>query len=165
MRYRMLGKAGFEVSVLGYGAWGIGGDWWKDCTDDEALASMNLAIDQGVNFIDTAMGYGDGHSERLIGQVLRDRPERVYAATKVRPMNYNFAPKAGDSFSEAFSKEWIIENTEKSLENLGLEQLDLQMLHVWLDEWADCEEWQDAVIQLKEQGKIRSFGLSLVFPL
>lgn len=165
MRYRRLGKAGFEVSELGYGAWGIGLDWWKGSTDKDALRSMNLAIDMGVNFIDTAMGYGNGHSERLIGQVLKDRSERVYVATKVRPMNYNFGPKPGDSFAEAFSREWIIENTELSLKNLGLEQLDVQMLHVWIDEWASYEEWQEAVVRLKEQGKIRSFGLSLVFPL
>ena len=165
MQYRKLGKAGIEVSVIGYGAWGIGGDWWKDSTDDDALSSMHESVDLGVNFIDTAMGYGDGHSERLIGQVLADRSERVYVATKVRPMNYNFSPKAGDSFAEAFSKEWIIDNTEQSLKNLGQEQLDLQMLHVWLDEWADMEEWQEAVVRLKEQGKVASFGLSLVFPL
>ena len=165
MQYRMLGKAGIEVSVIGYGAWGIGGDWWKDSTDEDALSSMNQAIDLGVTFIDTAMGYGDGHSEQLIGQVLRQRSERVYVATKVRPMNYNFSPKSGDSFAEAYTKEWIVDNTEQSLRNLGQEQLDLQMLHVWLDEWADHDEWKDAVVQLKEQGKVRSFGLSLVFPL
>jgi aryl-alcohol dehydrogenase-like predicted oxidoreductase len=165
MRYRKLGKTGFEVSEIGYGAWGIGLDWWKGSTDEDALKSMNLAIDMGVTFIDTAMGYGDGHSERLIGEVLKSRSERVYVATKVRPMNYNFGPKPGDSFAEAYSKEWIIENTEKSLKNLGKEQLDIQMLHVWLDEWADYDEWKEAVVQLKEQGKVHSFGLSAVFPL
>jgi aryl-alcohol dehydrogenase-like predicted oxidoreductase len=165
VQYRKLGKAGFEVSEIGYGAWGIGLDWWKGSTDEDAVNSMNLAIDLGVNFIDTAMGYGDGHSERLIGQVLSSRTEPVYVATKVRPMNYNFSPKPGDSFQEAFSKEWIIENTERSLKNLGQEQLDVQMLHVWLDEWADHDEWKEAVARLKEQGKVRSFGLSLVFPL
>ena len=165
MRYRKLGKTGFEISEIGYGAWGIGADWWKGCSDQECVDALSLAIDLGVTFIDTAMGYGDGHSERLIGQALRERPERVYVATKIRPMNFNFAPKPGDSFEEAYSKEWIIECTERSLKNLGQEQLDLQMLHVWLDEWAEREAWQEAVIQLKEQGKIKDFGLSLVFPL
>lgn len=165
MRYRKLGKAGFEVSEIGYGAWGIGLDWWKGSTDEDALNSMNLAIDLGVNFIDTAMGYGDGHSERLIGQVLKSRSEQVYVATKIRPMNYNFCPCPGDSFKEAFTKEWIIENSEQSLKNLGQERLDVQMLHVWTDEWADHDEWKEAVVRLKEQGKVRSFGLSLVCPL
>lgn len=165
MRYRILGKTGSEVSEIGYGAWGIGADWWKGCSDQECLAALGLAIDSGVTFIDTAMGYGDGHSERLIGQVLRERSEQVYVATKIRPMNFNFSPKPGDSFEEAFSKDWIVSSTERSLKNLGQERLDMQMLHVWLDEWAEREEWQEAVIQLKEQGKIKDFGLSLVFPL
>jgi len=165
MRYRTLGKTGFQVSEIGYGAWGIGADWWKGCSDQECVDALCLAIESGVTFIDTAMGYGDGHSEHLIGQVLRGRSQRVYVATKIRPMNFNFAPKPGDSFEEAYSKKWIIECTERSLRNLGQEQIDLQMLHVWLDEWAEREEWQEAVIQLKEQGKIKAFGLSLVFPL
>jgi aryl-alcohol dehydrogenase-like predicted oxidoreductase len=165
MRYRKLGKTGFEVSEVGYGAWGIGADWWKGSSDEEALAALNLAIDLGVNFVDTAMGYGDGHSERLIGQVVRSRPERVYVATKIRPMNFNFAPRPGDRLDEAYSQAWIVECTERSLKNLGQEQLDMQMLHVWLDEWAVHDEWQAAITRLKEQGKIASFGLSLVFPL
>ncbi|HSR30056.1 MAG TPA: aldo/keto reductase [Anaerolineae bacterium] len=165
MHYRTLGKAGFQVSEIGYGAWGIGADWWKGCSDEECLDALDLAIDLGVTFIDTAMGYGDGHSERLIGKVLRERQEPVRIATKIRPMNFNFAPKPGDSFEEAYTKEWIIECTEQSLANLGQEQLDMQMLHVWLDEWADREEWKEAISRLKEQGKVRAFGLSLVFPL
>jgi aryl-alcohol dehydrogenase-like predicted oxidoreductase len=165
VRYRKLGKAGFEVSEIAYGAWGIGGDWWKGSTDADALASMHLSIDLGVTFIDTALGYGEGHSEQLIGQVLRDRSERVYVATKVRPMNYNFSPKPGDSFGEAYSREWIMECTHQSLKNLGQEQIDLQMLHVWMDEWADRDEWKEAVVRLREQGKVNAFGLSLVFPL
>jgi aryl-alcohol dehydrogenase-like predicted oxidoreductase len=165
MRYRKLGRTGFEVSEIAFGAWGIGADWWKGSTDEEGIAALNLAIDLGVNIIDTAMGYGAGHSERLIGEVVHKRAERIYVGTKIRPMNYNFSPKPGDSFAEAFSKEWIIECTEQSLKNLKQEQIDLQMLHVWLDEWAAYDEWQEAVRQLKEQGKIASFGLSLVFPL
>lgn len=165
MRYRKLGRAGLEVSEIGYGAWGIGGDWWKDGTDEQAIASLNLAIDLGVNFIDTAQGYGNGHSERLIGQVARNRSERVYVATKIRPQNFNFVPQPGDPFDEAYSKDWIVGSTEQSLTNLGQEQIDLQMLHVWMDEWADRDEWKEAIVHLKEQGKINAFGLSLVFPL
>ena len=164
MRYRMLGKTGFEVSEVGFGAWGIGGDWWKGSSDDEALAALGQAIDLGVTFVDTAMGYGAGHSERLIGRALRGRSERVHVGTKVRPMNYNFSPKPGDSFTEAFSAQWIIDSTEQSLQNLDQETLDMQMMHVWLDEWAAFDGWKEAVVRLKEQGKIRAFGLSLVFP-
>jgi aryl-alcohol dehydrogenase-like predicted oxidoreductase len=165
MRYRKLGKTGFEVSEIGFGAWGIGCDWWKGGTDEEALESLSLAIDVGVSFVDTAMGYGGGHSEQLIGQVTCRRPDQVRVATKIGPRNYNFGPKPGDSFQEAYSKEYIIECTERSLKNLCRERIDLQMFHVWLDEWADRDDWQEAVVRLKEQGKIGSFGLSLVFPL
>jgi aryl-alcohol dehydrogenase-like predicted oxidoreductase len=165
MHYRTLGKAGFEVSEVGFGAWGIGGDWWKGSSDDEALAALSQAVDLGVTFVDTAMGYGAGHSERLIGQALQGHTGTVHVGTKVRPMNYNFSPKPGDSFAEAFSREWIVDSTEQSLRNLGLDTLDLQMLHVWLDEWAAFDEWKEAVVRLKEQGEVRAFGLSLVFPL
>ena len=164
MRYRILGRTGFRVSEIGYGAWGIAGDWWKGGTDEEALTSLNLAIDLGVNFIDTALGYGEGHSERLIGQVVRSRSERVYVATKIPPKNFIFPAKPGTPLEEAFPKDWIIECTEKSLRNLGLERIDLQQFHVWLDEWADNDEWKEAVTKLKEQGKIAAFGLSLNFP-
>lgn len=165
MKYRRLGKAGFDVSEIGYGGWGIGGDWWKGSSDQDALDAINLAIDLGINFIDTALGYGDGHSERLIGQVLAARSEEVYVGTKIPPENFNFTPGPGDAVDEAFPAQWIIESTEKSLTNLGVEQLDLQLFHVWLDEWADRDEWKETVGKLKQEGKIRAFGLSLVFPL
>lgn len=165
MKYRRLGKAGFDVSEVGYGGWCIGGDWWKGSTDQDALDSISLGIDLGVTFIDTALGYGDGHSERLIGQALSGRSERVRVGTKIPPKNFNFTPGPGDTMEEAFPSDWITECTERSLQNLGVEQIDLQMLHVWLDEWADRDEWKEAVEKLKLQGKIRAFGLSLVFPL
>ena len=165
MKYRKLGKAGFRVSEVGYGGWCIGGDWWKGSCDQDAFDSINMALDLGVTFIDTALGYGDGHSERLIGQVLADRPEDVRVGTKIRPQNFNFGPSPGDPINEAFPVEWITECTETSLKNLGVEQLDLQMFHVWLDEWAEQDEWKEAVVKLKDQGKIKAFGLSLVFPL
>jgi aryl-alcohol dehydrogenase-like predicted oxidoreductase len=165
MQYRKLGKAGFEISEIGYGGWAIGGDWWKGSTDQDALDSINLAVDLGVNFIDTALGYGDGHSEQLIGQVLASRSEEVHVGTKIPPQNFNFTPAPGDAIEEVFPADWIIKSTEKSLKNLGVERLDLQMFHVWLDEWAEQDEWKKAVTKLKEQGKIRAFGASLVFPL
>ncbi|MCL4458835.1 MAG: aldo/keto reductase [Chloroflexi bacterium] len=165
MRYRMLGKTGFKVSEIGYGAWGIAGDWWKGSTDEEAVCALNLALDHGVNFIDTALGYGDGHSEHLVSQVVRGRSERVYVATKMPPKNYGFPAKPGTPLKEAFPEEWIIKCTEDSLKNLNLERIDLQQFHVWLDEWADNEEWKEAVTRLKEQGKIAAVGLSLNFPL
>jgi aryl-alcohol dehydrogenase-like predicted oxidoreductase len=165
MKYRKLGKAGFEVSEIGYGGWCIGGDWWKGSCDEDALASIDTALDLGVTFIDTAFGYGDGHSERLIGQALAGRSEEVHVGTKIPPKNFNFGPGPGDSMEGVFPSDWIVECTENSLKNLGLEQLDLQMFHVWLDEWAERDEWKETVMKLKDEGKIKAFGLSLVFPL
>ena len=89
MQNRKLGKTGIEVSEIGFGAWGIGGHLWQDSKDDESIQALHRAIDLGVNFIDTAIAYGEGHSERLISQVLKShRDKRIFVATKVNPKNY-----------------------------------------------------------------------------
>jgi len=85
MRYRKLGKTDFQVSDIGYGAWGIGGKQWLGGEDKESLAALHRAIELGVNLIDTALAYGDGHSEQLVGQVVRETDQRIYVATKVPP--------------------------------------------------------------------------------
>jgi aryl-alcohol dehydrogenase-like predicted oxidoreductase len=165
MRYRKLGKTGFEVSEISFGAWGIGGDWWQGAVDEESLQSMRTALELGVNFIDTAPNYGLGHSEKLVGQAIRGWRDQVYVATKVNPKNFTWPAAPGTPLEEVFPKDWIVESTEKSLKNLGLECIDLQQFHVWLDEWAAQDEWKEAVVQLKEQGKVAAFGLSLNYPL
>jgi aryl-alcohol dehydrogenase-like predicted oxidoreductase len=165
VRYRTLGKTGFEISEIGYGSWGCGGDWWKDACDEDSLASMNVACDLGVNYIDTAANYGMGRAEKLVGQVARGRSDKIYVSTKVYPKNFNFVPSPGDSFSEAYPKGWLTECTENSLRNLGMECVDLQNFHVWVDDWAQVDEWKTEVEKLKEAGKIRAMGLSLVFPM
>ncbi len=160
MKYRTLGRTGIEVSEIGYGAWGIGGVQWTGGDDDEARRALNLAIDQGLNFIDTALAYGDGHSERLVGEVARSRNERIYIATKVPPKNSEW-PARDVPLQQAFPRDYIIKCTEQSLKNLGVETIDLQQLHVWNDKWADEHEWIEALARLREQGKVRYFGLSL----
>jgi len=165
MRYRKLGKTGFDVSEIGFGGWGIGGAWWSGANDEESLKSMRLALELGVNFLDTAPNYGDGRSEQLIGTAVRGWPGRVYIATKVNPKNMKWPAAPGTPLAEVFTKEYIIASTEKSLKNLGVERVDVQLLHVWLDEWAGQDEWKEACQQLKAQGKIGAFGLSLNYPL
>jgi aryl-alcohol dehydrogenase-like predicted oxidoreductase len=160
MKYRTLGRTGIEVSEIGYGAWGIGGAQWTGGGDDEARRALNLAIDQGVNFIDTALAYGEGHSERLVGEVARARQERIYIASKVPPKNREW-PARHVPLREVFTYDYIIECAEQSLRNLGVETIDLQQLHVWNDSWKDESEWIEALLKLREQGKIRYFGLSL----
>jgi len=160
MKYRTLGRTGIEVSEIGYGAWGIGGVQWTGGDDEEAKRALNLAIDQGLNFIDTALAYGDGHSERLVGEVARSRKERIYIATKVPPKNLEW-PARDVPLRQVFAYDYIIKCTEQSLRNLGVETIDLQQLHVWHDNWTDESEWIDALTQLRAAGKVRYFGLSL----
>lgn len=160
MKYRTLGRTGLQVSEVGYGAWGIGGIQWTGGDDAEAIRALNLAIDQGLNFIDTALAYGGGHSERLVGEVARSRPEEIYIATKVPPMNREW-PARNVPLKEVFPRDYIIKCTEESLRNLGVETIDLQQLHVWTDLWADESDWIEALLKLREQGKVRYFGLSL----
>jgi aryl-alcohol dehydrogenase-like predicted oxidoreductase len=160
MLYRTLGKTGLEVSVLGYGAWGIGQSMWIGADDDESLRALRTAIERGVNFIDTAHGYGDGHSEQLVGRAVRAAAETVYVATKIPPKNGLWPAPAGVRAEEAFPAEHVVRCTEESLERLGLETIDVQQFHVWSDEWVGQGDWLDGIEQLKRDGKIRFFGVS-----
>lgn len=160
MKYRKLGRTGMEVSEVGYGAWGIGGIQWTGGDDDEARRALNQAIDLGLNFIDTALAYGDGHSERLVGEVVRSRGERIHIATKIPPKNRVWpAPKV--PVQEVLPADHIVRCTEKSLSNLGVETIDLQQFHVWQDDWIEDDEWIGAIEKLREQGKIRHVGISI----
>jgi aryl-alcohol dehydrogenase-like predicted oxidoreductase len=161
MRYRALGKTGLEVSELGFGAWGIGGTMWIGADDDESLRAVRLAIEHGVNFLDTAYGYGDGHSEQLVGAAVRDSAETVYVASKIPPKNMQWPARPGARAEEAFPADWIVACTERSLQNLGLETIDVQQFHVWSDEWVGQGNWLDGIDRLKRDGKIRFFGVSI----
>ena len=161
MRFRTLGKTGLEISEVGYGAWGIGGKQWQGGSDDESLAALRRSLELGLNFIDTALAYGDGHSEVLVGQIVRDAPGKVWVASKVPPKNRKWPARAGTGIDEVFPYDYIVTSTEESLRNLKMETLDLQQLHVWNPEWLEREEWRRAAEDLKKSGKIRHFGLSL----
>ncbi|MFN0109317.1 MAG: aldo/keto reductase [Blastocatellia bacterium] len=160
MNYRTLGRTGINVSEVGYGAWGIGGALWTGGDDDEAKRALNLAIDQGMNFIDTALAYGSGHSERLVGEVARARTEPVAIATKIPPMNMQW-PAQNVPLEEVFPTDYIVKCTETSLRNLGVETIDLQQFHVWRDEWVEQTEWIETIAKLRQQGKIRHIGISI----
>jgi aryl-alcohol dehydrogenase-like predicted oxidoreductase len=161
VNYRALGKTGLEVSEIGYGAWGIGKTQWLGAEDDESLKALNRAIDLGLNFIDTALAYGNGHSERLVGQVVGEREETVYVATKIPPKNRVWPAPEGLDPDDVFPGHYVRECTERSLKNLGLESLDVQQFHVWQDEWVGKGSWLEAVEDLKREGLIRSFGVSI----
>jgi aryl-alcohol dehydrogenase-like predicted oxidoreductase len=160
VRQRPLGRTGLEVSEVGYGAWGIGGTMWLGADDDESLQALNRAIDLGLTLIDTALGYGNGHSEELVGQVVRSRSERVVVATKIPPKNMTWPAPDGIDPDEAFPADWVRSCTERSLRNLGLETIDVQQFHVWSDEWVGRGSWLEGIESLKAEGKIRAFGIS-----
>jgi len=158
---RTLGSTGMEVSALGFGAWGIGGSMWIGAEDDESLAALRRAVELGVTFIDTAAGYGGGHSEELVGRVVRESPGTVRVATKIPPKNMVWPAPPGVRAEDAFPADWVIAQTEGSLARLGLETIDVQQFHVWSDEWVGQGDWLDAIEQLKRDGKIRAFGVSI----
>jgi len=161
MNYRTLGKTGLKVSEMGYGAWGIGKGAWVGASDAESVKALNRAVDLGLNFIDTALAYGDGHSESLVGRLVKERSETIYVATKIPPKNEVWPARSGVPVAETFPREHVIACTEESLRNLGLEKIDVQQFHVWSDEWVNQGDWLEAVQKLKEQGKVHSFGVSI----
>ncbi len=161
MNYRTLGRTGLEVSEVGYGAWGIGKSKWVGARDDESRAALHRAIDLGLSFIDTALVYGDGHSERLVGQVVRERVETVRVATKIPPKNGRWPAPDGLDPDDAFPADHVRECTYRSLENLGLDAIDVQQFHVWSDEWVGRGSWLEAIEELKHEGTIHAFGVSI----
>lgn len=161
MNYRNLGKTGLSISEIGYGAWGIGKTSWVGASDDESIKALNRSIDLGLNFIDTALAYGRGHSESLVGRVKKERSETIYVATKIPPKNGQWPAQAGVSAAKTFPASHVIASTEESLKNLGVETIDVQQFHVWSDEWVNQGDWLKAVQKLKEQGKIKHFGVSI----
>ena len=160
MNYRKFGKTSWQVSEIGYGMWGLAG--WKEGDDKEAQASLELAVESGCNFFDTAWGYAEGESERILGRLIKKYPhKKLYAATKIPPKNFKWPSKKEYDLKDCFPASHIIEYTEKSLKNLQLETIDLMQFHVWEDGWADQEEWQKAVEKLKKEGKIQAMGISV----
>ncbi len=160
MQTRRFGRLGWQVSEIGYGMWGMGG--WSGSDDEQSLASLDAAVSRGVTFFDTAYAYGDGHSEQLLAATLRRHADRrLYVATKVPPKNRQWPGTADTPVAEVFPYDYIVEMTERSLRNLGVERIDLQQLHVWSDAWASDDGWQRAAEDLKRDGKIEGFGISV----
>ncbi len=168
MQFRTLGRTGFEVSTIGFGAWGIGGSMWIGSTETTAMQTLHAAVEAEINFYDTALVYGDGQSEMLIGRAVREHRGRtpsgrpLFVATKVPPKNGEWPARDSAVWSEAYPPQHILESTEISLRNLNLPTIDLLQLHVWNDRWiADHAHWYPAIDALKQSGKIRAFGLSI----
>ncbi len=166
MKSRTLGSTGYSVSEIGYGGWGLGADMWRGVDDAQAREALRAAVDQGVTFFDTALAYGSGHSERLIGEVLRDeiRSGRALVATKVPPLNQEWPGRANRPLAAVFPTRHIATSTETSLKNLGVDALSLQQLHVWHDAWLADPTWGECHAQmarLKREGKVLHWGISI----
>ncbi|HTI06043.1 MAG TPA: aldo/keto reductase [Gemmatimonadales bacterium] len=166
MKKRRLGATGYEVSEIGYGAWGLGADMWRGVDDAEGRKALREAIDQGITFIDTALAYGNGHSERVIGDELRDdiRAGRAVIATKIPPKNSRWPARAEYRFTDVFPAKYIKDCTERSLKNLRMDALHVQQLHVWNDVWLQDPAWQESlkqIVKLKEEGKVLHWGISI----
>jgi aryl-alcohol dehydrogenase-like predicted oxidoreductase len=162
MRYRTFGPTGWQVSEIGYGMWGMGG--WTGSNDEESLRALDRALALGCNFFDTAWAYGLGKSEMLLGQALRPfrgSASPVYVATKIPPKNMKWPARAEYSIDQTYPPDHIREYTEKSLQNLGVETIDLQQFHVWSDAWAADAGWQHTVGDLKREKLVRAVGISV----
>lgn len=159
MHYRKLGKTGFEVSEIGFGAWAIGGGWGPQ-DETASLDALHRALDLGVNFIDTAAGYGNGRSERLIAQVLKERSERIYVATKTPPLPGNWPPSPYDIAEERYPEKYLRENVEERRRNLNTDCLDVLQLHTWTRAWNRNPKPLEVLRKLQAEGKLRAIGIS-----
>lgn len=160
VKYRTFGRLGWQVSEIGYGMWGMAG--WTGSDDAESHGSLDRAIDLGCNFFDTAWAYGDGHSERILGETLRrHRGDRLYVATKIPPRNRRWPAKPEYSLDDVFPPDYVREYCDKSLQNIGVDRIDLLQFHVWSDHWASDPRWQKAAAELKRQKLVEGIGISI----
>jgi aryl-alcohol dehydrogenase-like predicted oxidoreductase len=160
MRYRRFGRTGWQVSEVGYGMWGMGG--WSGSDDTLSRNSLERAVELGCNFFDTAWVYGQGRSERLLGELVRAHPrDQLYIATKIPPRNLKWPARAEYTLDETYPPDHMRSFTRKSLENLGVGSIDLLQFHVWSDTWADDPRWRRTTEDLKQEGLIRAAGISV----
>ena len=160
MNYRRFGRTDWQVSEIGYGMWGMGG--WTGSDDNESLASLQLAIDLGCTFFDTAWVYGEGHSEALLGQIIRANPDKkIYTATKIPPKNFIWPSKRDFTLDDCFPPDHIEEYVQRSLKNSGLDSFDLMQFHVWEDHFAEDDRWVKKVVDLRDQGMFHAIGISI----
>src|SRR5580704_6488347 len=160
MKYRRLGRTGFEVSEIAHGLWGMSG--WSGSDDRQSLEALQLAVDLGCNFFDTAWAYGEGKSDALLGKILSsNNGKRLYAASKIPPLNDKWPASPKDKYRDVFPSEHVFKYARLIREKLRTDSIDLLQFHVWDDSWAGEAEFRKTVEKLKSDGWIRSFGLSL----
>lgn len=160
MKHRRFGRTGWDVGEMGYGMWGMAS--WSNSSDDESLRSLQAAVDLGVNFFDTAYAYGNGHSENLLGQIVRANPnKKLYTASKIPPRTLQWPAPADSTLKQSYPPDHVEEYVHRSLENAGLEQIDLMQFHTWNDEWMRDDRWFYKLDDLRSQKLINAIGISI----
>jgi aryl-alcohol dehydrogenase-like predicted oxidoreductase len=160
MKYRKLGRTGFEVSEIGQGLWGMSG--WSGSDDKESLTAMQLAVDTGCNFFDTAWAYGEGKSDGLLGQIMKQNSgKRLYAASKIPPANDRWPARPEYKYHEVFAPKHVFKYADLIRKQLRVDSIDVLQFHVWDDSWTDEPDFRSTVEKLKKDGIIRYFGLSI----
>ena len=159
MQYRKLGSSDLEVSVVAMGCWALGGDedFWGPVDDNESIAAVQQALDLGINLIDTAAAYGVGHSEEIVGKAIAGRRDEAVIATKCGLVwKDKTSPK-----TRCLKRDSVIRECESSLRRLRVEAIDLYQIH-WPDPETPIAETMEALVKLREQGKIRAIGCELM---
>ncbi len=160
MKCRILGRTGFEVSDIAHGLWGMSG--WSESDDKQSRKAIQLAIDLGCNFFDTAWAYGNGKSDGLLGEAMSKNPDkRIYAASKIPPKNLQWPALPKYRYADVFPPDHVFKYAKLISEKLRVETIDLLQFHVWDDSWTDEPDFGETVERLKREGWIRWFGLSL----
>lgn len=161
MHYRTFGRTGWQVSEISFGAWQLGGQWGT-VDDEESIAALLQAYEQGINFVDTAELYGAGHSEEVIGESLRRwQGEKVYVATKIQPLRWP-DPDDDNPLMRGRYPEWYLrEGVDAALTRLGVERLDLLQLHCWAPSSLTSLDWLETLNALRVEGKVDRVGVSL----
>ena len=160
MNYRRFGRTNWQVSEIGYGMWGMGG--WSGSEDNQSLRSLQRAVELGCNFFDTAWGYGEGHSEGLLGQLVHQNPgQQIYTATKMPPKNFIWPSQREFTLDDCFPPDHIEDYINNSLVNLGLDSVDLILFHTWEDSWVEDDRWYKTIERMRSAGLIHAVGISI----
>ena len=160
MKYRKMGKTGYKVSEIGFGAMQIGGGIWAAQSDEDSIKALNTAVEKGVNFIDTAGEYGNGKSERIIGKFIENVSKRIYISTKTQPLPGPWPPSPYNTAEDRYPESYIRSNVNERLKNLGISKLDILLLHTWTRAWNNNPTPLKILEKLKNEGKIENIGIS-----
>lgn len=160
MKFRAFGNTGFSVSEIGFGAWAIGESWWGEQRENDSISALHRALDLGINFIDTAAGYGSGRSEKLIARVLADRSENVMVATKTPPLSGPWPPSPYCRVEDRYPESYLRKNIEERLRNLNTDCIDVLQLHTWTRAWNRNPRPFEILRKMQQEGKIRFVGVS-----